>query len=337
VNILLSVVLPVYNADKYLSEAINSIINQTYKNFELIIINDGSTDKSLDLIENYKKNDERIVLISRENKGLVASLNEAINKAKGEYIVRMDADDICFPSRFEEQLLFMIENDLDLCGSSIEIFRKKNKSNILILPEKHNDILFRTFFFSSFAHPSTMIKKKVFKYVKYENEVAEDYRLWCDIISKGFKVGNINKVLLKYRIHDKQITQTKSKCLINSVNNIAINFAKNMDKEISILVKFGVTIQNENTYKEFKELFNKIIQYSKRYNVEKNNLYFIIGVLYSKTKYKSLLKYYLYLKATRGLKKDYKKELIFLLRSVLPIVMESYIYGVIRKLNRIID
>ena len=86
-----------------------------------------------------------------------------------------------------------------------------------------------------------------------------------------------------------------------------------------------------------EELFNKIIQYSKRYNVEKNNLYFIIGVLYSKTKYKSLLKYYLYLKATRGLKKDYKKELIFLLRSVLPIVMESYIYGVIRKLNRIID
>lgn len=94
-NPTISVVISVYNGEKYLSEAIESVLNQTYKDFEFIIINDGSTDNSLEIIKKYQNQDERIVLISRENKGLVSSLNEGIEKAKGKYIARMDADDIC--------------------------------------------------------------------------------------------------------------------------------------------------------------------------------------------------------------------------------------------------
>ena len=93
-NPLVSVVMSVYNSEKYLKEAIESILNQTYTNFEFIIVNDGSTDSSLDIIQEYMKKDERIVLISRDNKGLPYSLNEGIEKAKGKYIARMDADDI---------------------------------------------------------------------------------------------------------------------------------------------------------------------------------------------------------------------------------------------------
>ena len=89
-----SIVMPVYNGDKYLVESLESILHQTYRNFELIIINDGSTDNSMAIIESYAKTDENIIIISRENKGLVASLNEGIILAKGDYIARMDADDI---------------------------------------------------------------------------------------------------------------------------------------------------------------------------------------------------------------------------------------------------
>ena len=99
-----------------------SILNQTYKDFELIIINDGSADNSLEIIEKYKQLDKRIVVISRENKGLIKSLNEAIEQSKGSYIARMDADDISLPTRFEEQLKFMKDEKLDMCGSWVEPF-----------------------------------------------------------------------------------------------------------------------------------------------------------------------------------------------------------------------
>ena len=103
-NILVSVILPVYNAQKYLEEAIESIINQTYTNFEFIIIDDGSGDNSLNIINKYQKQDSRILVITRENKGLVYTLNEGINQAKGKYIARMDADDISLSNRFEKQI-----------------------------------------------------------------------------------------------------------------------------------------------------------------------------------------------------------------------------------------
>ena len=111
---MISVVMPVYNAEKYLDEAIKSILVQTCKDFEFIIINDGSNDKSLEIIEKYNIQDERIVLINRENRGLIASLNEGIEKTKGRYIARMDADDISLPDRFEKQIefLFVIHSTL---------------------------------------------------------------------------------------------------------------------------------------------------------------------------------------------------------------------------------
>ena len=239
--------MSVYNGEKYLSEAIESVLNQTYKDFEFIIINDGSSDSSLEIIKKYQNQDERIVLISRENKGLVASLNEGIEKAKGKYIARMDADDICLSTRFEEQIEYMEKNKLDLCGSWIETFDERNILNVWKYPETHSDIEFRSFFMCSFAHPSVMIKKIVFDKLKYENETAEDYRLWCDILANGYKVGNIQKVLLKYRLHNNQLTQTKSKELINSANNIGLNFSKKINSKICVTIENYIDIQNNCT------------------------------------------------------------------------------------------
>ena len=202
--------MSVYNAEKYLEEAIDSILTQTYTNFEFIIINDGSTDSSLEKIEKYMKKDERIVLISRENKGLPYSLNEGIDIAKGEYIARMDADDISLPTRFEEQIEFM-ENDLDIgiSGTWAETFGENRKNKILKYPKYHNELKTRLLFSVCFAHPTVMIRKNILDINNLEYNLnyanAQDYELWNNI-SQVTKMANIQKVLLKYRISSNSIT-----------------------------------------------------------------------------------------------------------------------------------
>lgn len=159
---LISVVMPVYNAELYLDEAIQSITNQTYKKFEFIIINDGSTDKSLEIIKKYKDEYSRIVLISRENKGLVFSLNEGISKAKGKYIARMDADDISLSTRLEEQVAFMEENqEIGVCGSWVEVFGDNRKNTIWKMPKSNEELKTRLLFSVPVAHPSVMMRKEI--------------------------------------------------------------------------------------------------------------------------------------------------------------------------------
>ena len=330
---IISVVMSVYNGEKYLAEAIDSILTQTYINFELIIINDGSKDRTLEIIEKYINKDERIVLISRENKGLIASLNEGIEKAKGKYIARMDADDICISSRFEEQITFMQENNIDLCGSWIAPFNEHGKIVIWKYPKNHNDIVFRSFFMSSFAHPSVMIKKDIFKELKYENEVAEDYRLWCDIMVADYKVGNVQKVLLKYRIHGNQITETKSKELKASANKIALNFANQMDEKLSYLVTQAIENQINSSYKNFDKILQKLLVLSKKYNINQNNLYFIFKTLYDSASPKTPLIYFAYRKATKGMKKDNKEELQLFLKSLVIVKRESKLYQGLKKIR----
>ena len=209
-NPLVSVIMSVYNSEKYLAEAIESILNQTYKNFEFIIINDGSTDSSLDIIQEYMKKDNRIVLINRENKGLPYSLNEGIEKVKGKYIARMDADDISLPTRFEEQVKFMEENSkISICGTWAEVFRKDMKTKFLKQPTNNDDMKVRLLFSVCFAHPTVMIRKYILdKYnLKYNLEYvnAQDYELWSRI-SEVTTMANLPKILLKYRISENSIT-----------------------------------------------------------------------------------------------------------------------------------
>lgn len=205
---LISVVMSVYNGEKYLVEAIESILNQTYKNFEFIIVNDGSKDNSVEIIKNYMKKDNRIVLIDRENKGLPYSLNEGISIAKGEYIARMDADDISMPKRFEKQIDFMQKNDLDFVYSDTllidknedeicESYRPNNIETVLNNLELHNFI----------PHPTVLIKKEIFnQHGKYNIlcKTGQDLELWLRLKNK-IKFGYINESLLKYRLNPNSV------------------------------------------------------------------------------------------------------------------------------------
>lgn len=216
-NELISVILPVYNGEKYLEEAIQSILNQTYGNFEFIIINDGSKDNSLSIIKKYKSQDERIIVINRENRGLISTLNEGIDKAKGKYIARMDQDDISLPQRFEEQLKYMIENDLDICGGNYLII-DENTENIASseVPETVSEILLTMASNVPFAHPSVMIKKvflndKKLKYGINGYRNAEDLDLWINMYNKNAKFGNVRERIMKYRVIPTSMSRTNHK------------------------------------------------------------------------------------------------------------------------------
>jgi len=216
-NPMISVVMPVYNGGKYLDEAIQSILNQTYANFEFIIINDGSTDKSLEIIEKYKKQDERIILISRENRGLIASLNEGIDKARGKYIARMDADDISLPERFERQIGLMEEEKTDICGCHWLIMNEVGKhTDCFTVPLSDESFIAYLSYSVPFAHGSVMIRKSFLSentlyYGSGNAQHAEDYEMWIRVYELNGRFSNVNDFLFKYRQFKQSLSQVNFK------------------------------------------------------------------------------------------------------------------------------
>ena len=200
----ISVVMPVYNQkEEYLREAIESILNQTYKDFEFIIVNDGSTNNSEEVILSYS--DDRIVYIKQENQGVARSLNNGISQTKGEYIARMDSDDISLPERFEKQIKFLEEHpEVSILGTWYETFPKVYRVQT---PEnvRYTDVLNCC----CICHPSVMMRKAdLDKYnLRYNPEfTSEDYELWSRAV-QYLNIQNLPEVLVKYRWHENNISQ----------------------------------------------------------------------------------------------------------------------------------
>jgi len=211
---MISVLMPVFNGEKYLREAIESILNQTYGDFEFIILNDGSTDKTEEIIVSY--DDPRIVYVkNEENLGIVGTLNKGISLAKGKYIARMDADDISLPNRFEKQIAFL-EQHLECSVVFSTVLSVNSKGELLLmqwqddreciaegeikkaLPKKN-----------VLAHPAAMARSEVFKAYHYDgrSKHAEDYNLWLRLVSEGYRLCKVVEPLLKYRVSSDSITQ----------------------------------------------------------------------------------------------------------------------------------
>lgn len=226
-NELISVILPVYNGEKYLKEAIESILNQTYTNFEFIIIDDGSKDSSLEIIREYEKEDERIVVVSRENKGLIATLNEGMERAKGKYIARMDQDDISLPERFERQIKVMKNNNIMVCGTYTKVIDEDGKYiKDEIVPTQDDEIVKKLLECTNpLFHPTVMFKK--FDNIFY-NELAhncEDYELWLKYTEIG-KIENLPEYLLKYRIELSSITNSGRYLSFYNISNLFCEYVK---------------------------------------------------------------------------------------------------------------
>jgi len=306
---LVSVILPVYNADLYLKEAIDSILNQTYQNFELIIINDKSTDNSKHIISNYT--DKRINYYENlKNEGLVYTLNRCLKIAKGIFITRMDADDISLPLRFKKQVDFLkLYQEIDLIGSNYYTIDKNGKVlNRVKYPLNYEDIKFGLLFNSVLCHPSIMFRRKLIdlNYFIYENEYfpAEDYHLWTSLI-QNIKIGNINDYLILYRIHDSQISNQKIYEQNKIATNIRVNYLLTMYPKFTSkknALSYFFMHNNEFKYEYFIEslfVFNSI------YNTEKNS--------YLKRKILDLFCSYIYtnFKKQPIIIKDFKKSKIY--------------------------
>lgn len=229
-----TILIPVYNGERYIAESIKSILDQTYKDFELLIINDGSTDKTNDIIKSFK--DIRIRLIENpKNLGLILTRNKGLKESTGEYIAFLDSDDIAYPSRIEKQITFLEKNqDFGMVGSWVKIIDEKSKETDIkwkyfLSPNK---IPFELLFNNYFTQSSVIIRKKILQNETYREGFApaEDYDLWVRIAEKT-KVWNLPKYLTKYRIHDKNISKTSSnlqkqcaeKVIMLQLQNLNIN------------------------------------------------------------------------------------------------------------------
>jgi len=240
----ISVLMPVYNAEKYIEAAVESILNQTFTEFEFIIINDGSSDGTLALLEGYAEQDKRIRLISRENKGLVATLNEGLKLAKTSLIARMDADDIALPDRLKIQKEYLDKHSDVVCiGARARVIDAKGR--FLILTDTkigHKEVLKAALQGRSpIIHPTAMMRKDVVKqaggYLQ-SNYPAEDLALWLDLSELG-KIDNLCDILLEYRMHDGSISTTEHAFQMEKTREICSRACEKRGVKLDFLAKTG--------------------------------------------------------------------------------------------------
>jgi glycosyltransferase involved in cell wall biosynthesis len=209
-KILVSILLPVKNASKYLEESLCSLLNQSHRNIEIIIVYDNSIDDSLEIIEEFKTKDDRIKLVKGNNKGLAAALNLGMTYTNGKYLARMDSDDISLADRIEKQVRLMEETGADICGCDVSII--DNESNVKrewIVPKSHYDFVIELASHVPFAHGSVLIRLKFLSEAKLKyREIAasEDYQLWVDMFIHGARMKNLSGVKYQYRQREDSVS-----------------------------------------------------------------------------------------------------------------------------------
>jgi glycosyltransferase involved in cell wall biosynthesis len=204
--------MPTYNRERFIGEAIESIIAQTYENWELIIVDDGSKDNTVNIINTYQVKDTRIKLFQfSENKGIPFARNKCLELANGEYLANLDSDDIALPQRLEKQIEFMEKNlEIGVCGAQAFYIdsRGKKLSNPFLVPLSDQEIKFNILFQIVWIHnPSAMIRKHLLQAIQYDEEYiyAQDLKLWIDLFDKT-KFHNLSDFLICYRSHNVQVS-----------------------------------------------------------------------------------------------------------------------------------
>lgn len=235
-KIYLSVVLSTYNEEKYIAESIQSVLDQTYPYFEFIIVNDGSTDGTLDIIRSF--DDQRIVIIDKQNTGLPDSLNKGIERAKYDWIARMDGDDICLPERFEKQVE-LIKAGYDVIGGQFKTIDENG--DFMSSGESHNPLSpWKSKFYAHLGwtpliHPSAVInKKKLLAIGCYDTnfKAAQDIDLWLRL-SHYCRIANVPNVVLHYRKHKNTITSNRKELQTRLSFLAFMKYCLRIDKSLS--------------------------------------------------------------------------------------------------------
>ncbi len=219
-----SVIMPVYNAAPFLREALDSIVAQTFQNWELILLNDGSTDDSLQIAQSYT--DPRIkILDSEKNHGLIYQLNRGMKTAQGRYIARLDADDIALPGRLQRQFEYLEQHPkIGLLGGFAGVI---GSDEIMQHSTNREEIVIELLYRNAFIHSTVMFRKSVYREVsggfKEAYKHAEDYHMW-QLFALHTGVANLNEVLIQYRMHEQQVSRVHAAGLEISANKVRLEY-----------------------------------------------------------------------------------------------------------------
>jgi len=306
-NPKVTVLMSVYNGEKYLKEAIDSILDQTFTNFEFLIINDGSTDSTSEILKEYK--DPRIKIIdNKKNIGLTKSLNKGLKLAKGKYIARMDADDFSKPNRLEEQLEFMEKNQkYAVVGSFVEIIDKDgNFIQKVKRPIKPKAIEERLLKGSCIFHGSAIMRNDLIKSIGSYNEEMEksqDYDLWLRL-SEIYPLYNLPLYLYKFRTHENSITSKflkeqnffASKAKKESIHRFSEKILKDLKRgnDITKEIKEEIIAKIILLFRlyKYKDIIKKIDKYLNSL-FKRNLLLVFMSNIYYRRKIDSILERYL--------------------------------------------
>jgi glycosyltransferase involved in cell wall biosynthesis len=286
---LISVILAVYNCDQYIVKTIDSILSQTLKQFEFIIINDGSTDNTLNLINQYA--DKRIIVINNKNNGLPFSLNLGIAQAKSKYIARIDGDDIALPDRLEIQYKFMEQTpNIAVLGTAVNYIDHQGnyigRSFPLLKKSLINYYLKSTG--SVISHPTVIMRSEALKSVGGycpNLKTAEDYHLWCKFLRKGYEILNLPNALTNYRILSTSLSSNNPANrgnshffnVVMSTDNPSLALLDNLMQENLVLPKIKRELLDKNIENKIFNILRPII--SKK-NMERLICYFKNEILF---------------------------------------------------------
>jgi len=304
----ISVLMPVYNGEQFLDKSIKSVLEQTFNNFEYIIINDGSTDDSLKVIESYE--DSRIKIINfSKNMGIAAALNNGLNAAKGDYIARQDQDDISHPERFSLQVRYLENNDVDLVDANF-IFIDENDKYIQDYEKRYfkPDETLSHLFFYEMVHASIMCKRSIFtKYnIQYRKRPTEDYDLFIRLAKAGMRAGRLDQKLIKQRKHPSSMCGSDWNNIKKDIDLMRNKFVLDLgieptdyEKKLHIaFVEQNLSILNQYQFREVLCWANKIIKANS------------IKRIYSSTYFKEQL----YMRLIRLIKRKKKKSVLDLIK-----------------------
>jgi len=266
----ISVIMPVYNSEKYLREAMDSILNQTFPDFEFIILDDGSTDSSPAIVAGY--DDPRIRFYQNErNMGVAATLNRGLDLATGEYIARMDGDDISLPRRFEIQAAYMDAHPkVVVLATDVQVFGASTQS--WPTSKTHEKLKVDLLFNCCLAHPTVMLRNKVIQSnnIRYDlnYDKMEDYELWFRMID-CWSFACLDAILYQYRIHSAQVTRNYGEEYIKKYCELKMRILRKLDitesNDVNVFVNFCMGISAKNQI-EKEELWRILFQICRKNN-----------------------------------------------------------------------
>lgn len=271
---LVSIVMPTYNMATFLLESIPSILEQDYSNYELIIVDDGSTDQTKDVIATFL--DNRILYVYKDH-DYMASMNAGINMAQGKYILRMDADDIMMKGRIKLQIEFMeIHPDIDICGGGIRNFGCATGDMFPI--KEHYSIIASLLLQNTLAHPTIIMRKdSINTYIQqhgslYDKEYiyAEDYKLWTCLAMEGYRFANVPEIVVKHRISEQAVTVA-----------FAEQSSQTTDKVKKQYLKYAIE-QIISKDESFSGIINEIMTLSGQRLLAMQDILLLVYVLYKK-------------------------------------------------------